>query len=52
MTKEDLLTSFWSWAKTVFTDSYRQEVQSYLNESIDFADLENKIKLLKIRGLF
>lgn len=49
---EELLESFWSWAKSIFTDSYKNEVDTYLNESIDYADLENRIKLLKIRGLF
>lgn len=52
MSKEALLESFLTWAKNVFTDSYKEEVQNFLSESADYADLENRIKLLKVRGLF
>lgn len=49
---QKLLNSFREWAKTAFTDSYKREVEEYLSQSIDCGDLENRIKLLKIRGLF
>lgn len=52
MSVEKLLNSFWEWGKNIFTDTYKEEVQAYLCESVDFADLDNRIKLLKIRGLF
>lgn len=52
MKNQSLLESFWDWAENVFTDSYKKEVENYLASSVDTADLENKIKLLKIRGLF
>lgn len=52
MTSEVLYKKFWEWAELVFTDSYKQEVESYLSESIDFCDLEQRMKLLKVRGLF
>lgn len=49
---QKLLDSFKEWATTAFTDSYKREVMEYLSQSIDHGDLENRIKLLKIRGLF
>lgn len=52
MSSDNLLSSFWEWAKTTFTDAYKEEVHTYLCESVDYADLENRIKLLKVRGLF
>jgi hypothetical protein len=52
MSANRLLSSFLEWAKNTFTDAYKEEVQAYLCESVDYADLENRIKLLKVRGLF
>lgn len=52
MSADRLLSSFWEWAKNTFTAAYKEEVQAYLCESVDYADLENRIKLLKVRGLF
>ena len=52
MSADSLLSSFWEWAKNTFTAAYKEEVQAYLCESVDYADLENRIKLLKVRGLF
>jgi len=52
MNKEALLESFLSWAKTTFTDAYKREVEEYLSQSADYADLDQRIKLLKVRGLF
>jgi hypothetical protein len=52
MNIQSLIDSFWDWAENVFNDAYKREVEDYLSSSIDCADLENKIKLLKIRGLY
>lgn len=49
---ENLLASFWAWARNAFTDSYQEEVRKYLAESVDYNDLERRVKLLKLRGLF
>ena len=49
---ENLLASFWAWARNAFTDSYQEEVRKYLDESVDYNDLERRVKLLKLRGLF
>ena len=36
--------------RVIFTPSYQQEVESYLSQSVDLHDLENRIKLLQLRG--
>ena len=43
---ENLLASFWAWARNAFTDSYQEEVRKYLAESVDYNDLERRVKLL------
>jgi hypothetical protein len=45
------LSDFWTWVEEVFTPSYQSEVESYLNDCVDYKDLETRMKYLKIRGL-
>lgn len=44
-------SDFWQWVKETFTVDYRSEIEHYLNQSYDYADLERRIKLLRIRGV-
>ena len=36
--------------KDLFAPSYKQEVESYLADSTNLVDLENRFKLLQLRG--
>lgn len=45
------LADFWSWVKKTFTLSYKSEIEAYLADSIDHADLETRIQLLQRRGM-
>ncbi len=45
------LSEFWTWFKRIFTDPHRDEINAYLAESIDHADVERRIKILMKRGL-
>jgi len=45
------LSDFWSWVSKAFTPSYQDEVESYLGESVDHKDLENRMNNLMRRGL-
>ena len=42
---------FWQWVKTTFTADYRNEIEAYLNESVDHADVERRIINLSRRGM-
>jgi hypothetical protein len=45
------LTNFWNWVKTTFTPSYTNEIEAYLAESTSHTDVENRIRLLQMRGM-
>ena len=45
------LTDFWQWVKKTFTPAYRNEVEAYLAESVDHADVERRIINLQRRGM-
>jgi hypothetical protein len=45
------MSDFWSWVRKAFTPSYQNEVESYLGESVDHKDLENRMYNLMRRGL-
>ena len=45
------LSEFWAWVKQAFTPAYQSEIEEYLSHSTDHFDLENKMKLLRQRGL-
>lgn len=45
------LKDFWSWVKTTFTVSYQDEIEYYLAESVDRADLKHRMQVLKRRGM-
>lgn len=42
---------FSAWAKKTFTPAYQQEINSYLEESVDHCDLEYRMSTLIRRGL-
>jgi hypothetical protein len=48
---ESTLANFWTWVKQAFTPAYQSEIEEYLAQSTDHFDLENKMKLLRQRGL-
>lgn len=43
--------SFWKWVKETFTPSYRDEIQEYLSQASDHADLEQRMQVLARRGM-
>jgi len=45
------LTDFWKWVKKTFTISYQGEVESYLADSVDYVDYENRVRNLQRRGM-
>lgn len=45
------LTDFWNWVKNTFTPSYRTEIESYLDDSVDYVDYENRVRILQQRGM-
>ena len=45
------LTDFWNWVKRTFTLSYQDEINHYLNQSVDYVDYENRVKILQQRGM-
>jgi hypothetical protein len=45
------LADFWKWVKKTFTFSYKGEIEAYLADSVDHADVENRIKRLQRRGM-
>jgi hypothetical protein len=45
------MNHFWNWAQKVFTPSYQNEVEHYLNESVDHKDLETRMRYLMRRGM-
>ena len=45
------LSHFWDWVRKAFTPSYQDEVEMYLNESVDHNDLQNRVTTLMRRGL-
>lgn len=45
------LTNFWNWVKDTFTPSYQDEINHYLNQSVDYADYENRVRNLQQRGM-
>jgi len=45
------LADFWDWVKTTFTPHYRSEIEQYLADSTDHADVERRIQILQRRGM-
>jgi hypothetical protein len=45
------LSDFWNWVKTNFTPSYRSEIEAYLADSKDHAEVERRIQVLQRRGM-
>lgn len=45
------LADFWTWVKSTFTPHYRSEIEAYLADATDHADVENRIKILQRRGV-
>jgi hypothetical protein len=51
MPELDKLTGFWYWVKKTFTPAYKNEIEAYLADSIDHADVERRIINLQRRGM-
>lgn len=47
----DTIKSFWSWVKTTFAPGYQSEIEAYLADSTDHADLEHRMQYIMRRGL-
>ena len=46
-----LRTDFWRWMRKTFTPSYQSEIEHYLSDCKDHADLKRKMELLMLRGM-
>lgn len=42
---------FWNWVADTFTPAYRNEIEAYLADSQDHADVERRIMNLQRRGM-
>jgi len=45
------LSNFWNWVKRTFTISYQDEIESYLAQSVDYVDFDNRMRTLQRRGM-
>ena len=45
------LSNFWNWVKRTFTITYQDEIESYLANSVDSVDFDNRIRILQRRGM-
>lgn len=45
------LKDFWVWVKRNFTTSYQDEIEAYLADSTDHADVERRMRTLQRRGM-
>lgn len=45
------MADFWSWVKKTFTISYQNEIESYLANSVDYVDFDNRMKTLQRRDM-
>lgn len=45
------LKQFFDWVRQTFNPSYQQEVESYLSQATDLADLERRMYTLARRGM-
>ena len=45
------LSNFWNWVKRNFTLSYQDEIESYLADSVDYVDFDNRMRNLQRRGM-
>jgi hypothetical protein len=45
------LSNFWNWVKRAFTISYQDEIESYLADSVDYVDFDNRMRNLQRRGM-
>jgi len=43
------LIDFWKWVKKTFTPT--SEVEYYLNQSTDYVDYKNRVRILQQRGM-
>lgn len=45
------LKQFYEWVKETFAPSYQSEIEDYLAQSTDLADLERRMSTLARRGM-
>jgi hypothetical protein len=45
------MKAFWDWVLETFTVDYQKEIEEYLADSVNHADLENRMRTLMRRGL-
>jgi hypothetical protein len=45
------VSNFWNWVKRTFTISYQDEIESYLAQSVDYVDFDNRMRNLQRRGM-
>lgn len=49
--KDSALAQVWAWVQRTFRDPYKKEIEEYLASSLNLADLENRMRILKHRGM-
>lgn len=49
--KDSMLAQVWAWIQRTFRDPYKKEIEDYLAESINAADLERRMRNLTNRGM-
>jgi len=45
------INQFWEWCRRMFTPAYQSEIESYLAESTDHFDLQQRQEYLIRRGM-
>ena len=45
------MSNFWNGVKRTFTISYQDEIESYLAQSVDYVDFDNRMRNLQRRGM-
>jgi hypothetical protein len=48
---QERLKQLLNWIAKSFRDPYKQEIERYLSESIDAADLERRMRIVENRGM-
>lgn len=48
---QNFLKNFYVWLERTFTKEYRSEIESYLSQATDLADLERRMLFIQRRGI-
>ena len=45
------MKAFWEWVLKEFQPEFQNEIEAYLAQSVDYKDLEDRMKRLMYRGM-